>query len=88
VFTALGDAVNVAARLQDTTKSLDCRVVLSEEVAKTAGISLDGLPRQLIEIRGRAEPMTVLAVKDPTMLSSLLDPQAAVTEELAEATAA
>jgi len=88
VFTALGDAVNVAARLQDTTKSLDCRVVLSEEVAKTAGISLDGLPRQLIEIRGRAEPMTVLAVKDPTMLTGLLDPQAAATEELAEATAA
>ena len=87
VFTALGDAVNVAARLQDTTKSLDCRVVLSEEVAKTAGISLDGLPRQLIEIRGRTEPMTVLAVKDPTMLTGLLDPQAAATEELAEAAA-
>jgi adenylate cyclase len=88
VFTALGDAVNVAARLQDATKSLDCRVVLSEEVAKTAGISVDSLPRQLIEIRGHAESMTVFAVNDPTMLTGLLDPQAASTEELAEATAA
>jgi adenylate cyclase len=88
VFTALGDAVNVAARLQDTTKRLDCRVVLSEEVASTAGISVDGLPRQLIEIRGRVEPMTVFAVTDPTVLTGLLDPQSATVDELAEATAA
>jgi adenylate cyclase len=37
VFTALGDSVNVAARLQDMSKELDCRVVVSEEVCKTAG---------------------------------------------------
>jgi len=36
VFTALGDAVNVAARLQDMTKDLECEVILSEEVYKTA----------------------------------------------------
>ncbi len=39
VFTALGDSVNVAARLQDMTKRLDCKVVVSEEVCKTAGHS-------------------------------------------------
>ena len=38
VFTALGDAVNVAARLQDMTKSLSCEVIVSEEVRKTAGL--------------------------------------------------
>ena len=32
VFTALGDAVNVAARLQDMTKILACEVVVSDEV--------------------------------------------------------
>src|SRR5256714_11725896 len=32
VFTALGDAVNVAARLQDMTKALTCEVVVSDEV--------------------------------------------------------
>src|ERR1700687_3480898 len=32
VFTALGDAVNVAARLADMTKGLECDVILSEEV--------------------------------------------------------
>ncbi len=41
VFTALGDAVNVAARLQDMTKSLACEVVVSEEVRVTAGLAED-----------------------------------------------
>src|ERR1700686_2378927 len=37
VFTALGDAVNVAARLQDMTKSIGCEAIASEEVRSTAG---------------------------------------------------
>ena len=46
VFTALGDAVNVAARLQDMTKSLACEVILSEEVCLTAGLAADSLPNR------------------------------------------
>src|SRR5436305_9145967 len=46
VFTALGDAVNVAARLQDMTKSLACEAIISEEVRVTAGLSADALARQ------------------------------------------
>src|SRR6201999_396858 len=38
VFTALGDAVNVAARLQDMTKTLICEAIISEEVRITAGL--------------------------------------------------
>ena len=74
VFTALGDAVNVAARLQDMTKSLDCQVVISDETYKTAGIAPDGLALTQVEIRGRAEPMKVRTAADPTVLTGLLDP--------------
>ncbi len=80
VFTALGDAVNVAARLQDMTKTLQCRVVLSEEVASAAGIAVDPLKRHRIEIRGRVEPMTVFTAEDPTVLAGLIDPQGPTTE--------
>src|SRR5712671_2974998 len=70
VFTALGDAVNVAARLQDMTKGLECEVILSEKVYKTTGLPVNLLPEQELSIRGRAEPMVVRLVVNARMLSS------------------
>jgi adenylate cyclase len=73
VFTALGDAVNVAARLQDMTKSLACEAIVSDEVRITAGLAADALPEQEVAIRGRTEPMTVHPVASAGMLSALVD---------------
>jgi adenylate cyclase len=75
VFTALGDAVNVAARLQDATKTLHCVVAVSENVLRTAGIESELMVRTNLPIRGREQPITVLTTSDPTMLASLLDPE-------------
>jgi adenylate cyclase len=72
VFTALGDAVNVAARLQDMTKSLACEAVVSDEVRVTAGLAADTLPQQQVEIRGRNEPMIVRTVTDAATLAALV----------------
>jgi adenylate cyclase len=72
VFTALGDAVNVAARLQDMTKNLGCEVVLSDEVRATAGVAADVLPEQEVPIRGRAEPMLVRTVVDARTLAAIV----------------
>ena len=79
VFTALGDAVNVAARLQDMTKSLECEVILSDDVRKTAGVPVDSLPEQNLAIRGRVEPMLVCAVEKAKILLSLVDNAAVIT---------
>jgi adenylate cyclase len=76
VFTALGDSVNVAARLQDMTKTLNCTVVISQEVCDTAGIAADGFAQAEVSIRGRDQPMTVRTATDPTLLAGLLDEQA------------
>ena len=73
VFTALGDAVNVAARLQDMTKSLGCEVIFSDEVRATAGLSDEALPRQDVEIRGRTGPMSVTLVASAAALSALVN---------------
>src|SRR3954447_21501636 len=68
VFTALGDAVNVAARLQDMTKALACEVVVSDEVRATAGLADDAIPQHEVTIRGRNEPMIVRSVTEAKML--------------------
>ncbi|MBR0863699.1 adenylate cyclase [Bradyrhizobium diazoefficiens] len=73
VFTALGDAVNVAARLQDMTKTLACEAIVSEEVRRTAGLADDALPQQEVAIRGRDEPMAVRVVADARELEMLVD---------------
>jgi adenylate cyclase len=73
VFTALGDAVNVAARLQDMTKSFACEAIVSEEIFITADLPADALPKQQVEIRGRSEPMIVRTVTSTKALSALVD---------------
>jgi adenylate cyclase len=75
VFTALGDPVNVAARLQDMTKNLGCELVVSDEVRATAGLAEDALPAQEVAIRGRNEPMIVRTATDVRTLSTLVDEQ-------------
>ena len=73
VFTALGDAVNVAARLQDMTKALSCEAIISEEVGTISGLPAGALAPERVEIRGRAEPMMVRVVMDARELSALVN---------------
>ncbi len=73
VFTALGDAVNVAARLQDMTKSLGCEAIVSDEVRSSASLAATDLPQQEVAIRGRAEAMSVSVVADARALAALVD---------------
>ncbi|PPQ43973.1 adenylate/guanylate cyclase domain-containing protein [Rhodopseudomonas palustris] len=73
VFTALGDSVNVASRLQDMTKSLGCETLLSDELRATAGLSEQALPTLELEIRGRTEPMLVCVVERAGDLVAVLN---------------
>jgi adenylate cyclase len=55
------------------TKTLACEAIMSEEVRVTAGLGEDDLPEKEVEIRGRAEPMTVRVVADAKALAALVD---------------
>ena len=52
-FTVIGDSVNVAARLQESTRAMDCEVLMSEEVYAQAGFPPEALPRREVAMRGR-----------------------------------
>ena len=60
--TAIGDAVNTASRLEGMTKELGGQLVVSESVARRAGVDLSGFANREIEVRGRSEPLTVYVV--------------------------
>jgi adenylate cyclase len=57
-FTALGDAVNITARLASAARAGE--VIVSVAAAEAAGMATDQLERRTVEIRGRTEPIKVI----------------------------
>ena len=62
--TVLGDNVNVAARLQDLTKVLQARVVISEHTLEVVGKGQGLIVREVgdVRVRGRREPVHIYEV--------------------------
>jgi adenylate cyclase len=61
-LTAIGDAVNVASRLEAMAKDVGADLVASARLAKLAGVNLGAFERQAIEIRGRRRPLSVFVI--------------------------
>jgi adenylate cyclase len=57
-YTALGDAMNTAARLEGANKPLDTRVLVSREAAERSGLDWFR-PMGMITLRGRRTPVEV-----------------------------
>jgi adenylate cyclase len=60
--TAIGDAVNTASRLEALTKEYGAQLVVSEEIARRSGISLDQFDKHHVDIRGRREPLEIRVI--------------------------
>jgi adenylate cyclase len=61
-FTALGDPVNAAARLESMSKELGCEAVVSEVVYRDAGGDPATAPLHRVSVRGKAEVLEVRAL--------------------------
>jgi adenylate cyclase len=75
VLTALGDAVNTAARLESATKELHVPVVVSRDTLEAAQLFTE-LPLHDILLRGRSTPLAVAPLNAKSLAQLLASPSA------------
>lgn len=63
--SAIGDSVNISARLEALTKEFNCGLVISEAAASAANLDLSSLDRHVTPVRGREQLITIYAIQDP-----------------------
>ncbi len=68
ILSAIGDTINIAARLESATKEFDVPLIFSKESAELSGLLLSSLEMAPIKIRGRSQLMDVVVVRDPLAL--------------------
>src|SRR6516165_11676663 len=71
ILTALGDAVNTAARLEGSTKELNAPIAISADALKATRLKTD-LPVHNLVLRGRSDRLPVVGF-DAQSLADLLD---------------
>ena len=68
ILSAVGDTVNVAARLEAMTKTYGCKVVVSQVTAERGGLDVSEFPRHTADLRGRSETLPIFAIDDAEAL--------------------
>jgi adenylate cyclase len=73
LLTAIGDNINIAARLESMTKIEGCDVIVSLDAITASGFSNQSLSRVTLDVRGRAEGIEVVKLMRDE-LSDFLNP--------------
>ena len=74
-FSAIGDNINVAARLEAKTKEFNAAMVVSVAAVELAGIAHEGASHHTVDVRGRDGDLDVITVGDLNELNALLGSQ-------------
>jgi len=73
-LTAIGDTVNIAARLESATKDLKAPIVVSARLLETAGLTINDAigERHSLSVHNISEPVDAVAIREFSALSALL----------------
>lgn len=74
-YTAIGDTVNLAARLESATKELGLEIVVSEQTYTAIRPLFQWKSAGTITVRGRSEPVRAYSVEDTNSKSNTPAPQ-------------
>lgn len=74
-FSAIGDNINVAARLEAKTKEFNAAMVVSVAAVELADIAHEGASHHTVDVRGRDGELDVITVGDLDELNALLGSQ-------------
>src|SRR5262249_24168333 len=78
-LTAIGDAVNTASRLESASKEFHAQLMVSDDVARRAGVDLSDFERHEIEVRGRTTALPIWVIPNATDLVPVLTHDTAVS---------
>ncbi|MEG3641023.1 adenylate/guanylate cyclase domain-containing protein [Magnetococcus sp. PR-3] len=67
-FTAIGDTVNTASRLEGLTKPHDVQLIISQDVVQEVGLCVAAFPHSSLAIRGRDEALDVRLIKNAALI--------------------
>ncbi|MDH3714053.1 MAG: adenylate/guanylate cyclase domain-containing protein, partial [Gammaproteobacteria bacterium] len=74
IVSAIGDTINLAARLEALTKDYACTLVASADAVQRAGIDATRFALHSVQVRGKQEIVEVYAIDDIDALAKLLEP--------------
>lgn len=64
-YSAIGDCINAAARLEGQSKALNSILIVSQAVVTNAGIDFSQFPTEEISLRGKQQSLIAYAIASP-----------------------